>query len=346
MGISVPASAQDAPELPNIYTSADGTFSFHYPDGWTRVAIEAEVGAAVLWNGTAEDNPFRENPPADFVVVRILPPTYVGAELADLNTLQADPQALLRAFTGDDDATFRFETLESSVNDRAATIISFRDDLTEGQAILVDLADEGVGIVHAFSDLGRYGQHQATVEAMAASMQVHTYEDGDVRPIVVNDLDVAFEIPAEYYALPEQEAMVFGSSQAIINDEAPQSGEAYAAIFAPELLGIDTEDAETLDALFDTVVSIFFGVDDEELILSPVESTVFDDSMINERLQATYTRGEFEGMLLLIEFVDGETVFLYFEVNAGELVDFEDVIDAIVESIQRTDMDIVDVDAG
>lgn len=326
-----PIAAQDRPELPYTYTSTDGSFSFRYPAGWSYV-IDEWYSPPFMWNGPFDENPLSNNVQPDYVHVIAFSPSNVADEIPQYISENPDYRVLINEFFGTSDE-IGVSTQNEILNDRPATIVSlYSEDEVMGEIILIELESGETAVLIAHSRPGHYEMHRLTVEAIAISMQQHNYEEGSVRPYVVSDFNVQFDIPADFYALYDGEAYIFGTPRPVINDEAPLTGEMFGAIVSPDLFEGEFGRIELSIESFDRLVDVVFH--SNFTIITPPELIEYTESPIKRRAQTTVAQVDLEIVLTLVELQNGQLIIFTFTVLPGEMPDFEDVIEQVVNSLQ------------
>lgn len=334
------------------YTTDDGSISFEYPDTWS-LNFDVLEPALVLTNGDFEDSLFVDPEAEDSIAVFIVLPDQFSEVFPEITELPRTPRDLLEFLifdAGDDDIFTDIE--EGTLNGHRAVFANFNNEGLEGatdalygQVFALDLDDGDLALVMGVMATDNYAQYQETVLSIAASLTLNRYELGDFRMVSSPDLNLTFEMPADYLhndnELPG--AVLIASREEIMNSGPAEEGDVTVAI-ATELYFSGIFDAasdlfQTPELAIELVVELF-AEDFENATVSDIETVSVEDAPVPEMLQLTFVGDEFDGAILAFELPDERIVTVIVAVNAGELADFEDIILQIASSVQAFDTDM------
>ncbi len=328
------------------YTTDDGSISFEYPDTWS-LNLDVLEPALVLTNGDFEDSLFVNPEAEDSIAVFIVLPDQFSEVFPEITELPRTPRDLLEFLIFDaGDADIFTDIEEGTLNGHRAVFANFNNEGLEGatdtlygQVFALDLDDGDLALVMGVMATDNYVQYQETVLSIVASMTLNRYEEGDFRTITSPNLNLTFQMPAEYVYDDTELASIalIASRQEIINTGPAEEGDITVAI-ATELYFTGILDAagailQSPEQAIELALQIF-AEDFENATVSEVETVTVEDASVEEMQQLTFEGDEFDGAILAFELPDEGIVTVFVAVNAGELSDFEDIILQIASSIQ------------
>ncbi len=349
-------SAQDPDESDWLtYTTDDGSISFEYPDTWS-LNFDVLEPALVLTNGDFEDSLFVDPEADDALAVFIVLPQHFPEVFPEITELPRSPRELLEFLifdAGDEDVFTEIE--EGTLNGHRAVFANFNNEGLEGatdtlygQVFALDLDDGDLALVMGVMTTDDYAQYQETVVSIAASSTLKLYEEGDFRRVSSPDLNLIFQMPAEYYYSDDEVpgAILIASSEEILDSGPPEEGDLIVSIiteqYFTEFFDVSTEQLQTPEMAIELVVEIL-AEDFENGTVSDLETISVENAPVAELLQLTFEADGYDGAILAFELPDGRVVTVSVVVNAGELSDFEDIILQIASSIQALeDMEAVE----
>jgi hypothetical protein len=332
-----PIHAQDPPvELPNTYITHDGSFSFQFPEDWF-LTVEGEQGEVIF----VSDFDFEEfiDPETQLVMISIAPPGGLLTVFPFIEAIPETPRELLDLIiAGLDDVTSNvsMEIEEVAINDHPAVVVNAEEDGSQEQVIIVDLGDGEMALLSATYYNIDYADQEETVMAMAASMTLHDYEQGDFRLVTSIDKNLAFEMPADFiYDDTEESEVHFGSNQNAIDASQPAEGEMVGVITSLEYL--ETELGVTVESAEDVINYFYDSFTDgavDGFSFGDVEQLTFEDSPLEAIFQFTYADDTFDSVVIAFQLPDGRLMAAIFATHSGEYADFEETITHIVTSVQ------------
>lgn len=323
------------------YTSPDGSISFEYPESWTIHLDDLEPFIILSNSGGEFYFDFEDE---DSLAVLIVPPSGFVEAFPDIEELPRTPRDLLEFFildTGEDDIFTEIE--EGTLNGHRAVFANFSDNDLYGQIFVLDLDDGDLIMVLGIMGSDNYAQYQETVLSVVASLTLNRYLPDDFRIVTSPDLNLMFEMPADYVYddLDEEGAIFFASDQDLL-DSGPGGEGTLTGLIATEAYYIDKFGIKEGD--FQTPEHALVVVS-EELVLqnlsngtiSDIEIIELDDVDIDELFQLTFDSDNLDGIVLAFEMPDKRIVTVVAGVNSGELPDFEDIILQIATSVKSLD---------
>lgn len=333
------AMAQDAPELSKTYTSPDNTFSIDYPAGWQARAGDEDAFPFIFFSNDEAALESMENRPGT-ILVGVVAPRYVGLIFdTEEDALPRTPRAFLDKILEEfDDFTTLSEIDESKVGELRAARITVVDDDGEGVVLVADLDDGDLAALIGYATPGEFEPFEETVLAIAASMQFRrpdptfvpdlseTYESEDL------DLSVAYPLG---WAVEEDStggSLTLATSRFALDNEGEVPGE--ATIYIANAAILQEQIPFTLgDTPVESLENLLSGIDDDdsELVVGEIEAITLGDL---EAAWATIHDEETEGLVLFVEYGDGQSAALSLTVYPGDTELFQSTFLAIAATLQ------------